>query len=112
MAPWDGMPRCRSQARLERGHPCRNARSASRVGAAPYRSRPHLGARAQAGIERGRNTRRRTMAAGPTRILLQATIPATQDDWSIARFSRLGRLLQAARGADGERLYQVTLRDR
>lgn len=50
--------------------------------------------------------------ASPTRILLQTTIPTTADDWSIARFSRLGALLRAQRDAQGNPLYDVTMRDR
>ena len=52
------------------------------------------------------------MRADPIRILLQATIPTAEDDWSIARFSRLAALLDQARGAGGQRLYEVTARDR
>jgi hypothetical protein len=46
------------------------------------------------------------------KILLQTTIPTTEDDWSIARFSRLGALLRDARGGDGQPLYDVVMRDR
>lgn len=52
------------------------------------------------------------MTRQPIRILLQTTIPTTEDDWSIARFSRLGALLAAQRDDRGEPLYAVTLRDR
>jgi hypothetical protein len=48
----------------------------------------------------------------PIRLLLQTTIPPAQDDWSIARFSRLAGLLAAAVGEDGQPLYAVTARDR
>ena len=48
----------------------------------------------------------------PKKILLQTTIPTTADDWSIARFSRLGALLRAARDEAGNPLYAVTMRDR
>ncbi|TAJ72425.1 MAG: hypothetical protein EPO51_09995 [Phenylobacterium sp.] len=48
----------------------------------------------------------------PVRILLQTTIPVTEDDWSIARFSKLGALLAAQRDAQGRPLYEVTQRDR
>jgi hypothetical protein len=48
----------------------------------------------------------------PVRILLQTTIPTTEDDWSIARFSKLGALLGAQRDGQGRPLYDVTLRDR
>jgi hypothetical protein len=43
---------------------------------------------------------------------LQTTIPTTADDWSIARFSRLGALLAEQRDADGNPMYDVTMRDR
>ncbi|MBU1376192.1 MAG: hypothetical protein KKE02_19655 [Alphaproteobacteria bacterium] len=48
----------------------------------------------------------------PVRILLQTTIPTTDDDWSIARFSRLGALLGAQRDDQSRQIYQVTQRDR
>jgi hypothetical protein len=48
----------------------------------------------------------------PTKILLQTTIPPTEDDWSIARFSRLAALLRDARDESGQTLYEVTARDR
>ncbi len=46
------------------------------------------------------------------RILLQTTIPTTEDDWSIARFSRLGALLAEQRDAEGQPVFAVTRRDR
>ncbi|HMI40698.1 MAG TPA: hypothetical protein VK485_05655 [Sphingomicrobium sp.] len=46
------------------------------------------------------------------KILFQTTIPTTEDDWSIARFSRLGALLRDARDDSGNALYDVTMRDR
>ncbi len=52
------------------------------------------------------------MNPGPIRILLQTTIVPTEDDWSIARFSRLAALLADQVGGDGEPLYEVTARDR
>jgi hypothetical protein len=52
------------------------------------------------------------MPAAPTRILLQTTIPATEDDWSIARFSLLTRLLRDQRDSTGAPVYDVTARDR
>jgi len=52
------------------------------------------------------------MSAQPRRILLQTTIPTTEDDWSIARFSQLGALLRAAADDTGRALYDVTMRDR
>lgn len=48
----------------------------------------------------------------PKKILLQTTIPTTADDWSIARFSRLGALLREQRDEQGAPLYDVTMRDR
>src|SRR5262245_3477104 len=48
----------------------------------------------------------------PIRILLQTTIPTTEDDWSIARFSQLAELLRAQRDAEGRPLYDVVARDR
>jgi hypothetical protein len=52
------------------------------------------------------------MRVQPKKILLQTTIPATQDDWSISRFSRLAALLRAQRDGEGNPLYDVTMRDR
>jgi hypothetical protein len=46
------------------------------------------------------------------KILLQTTIPTTQDDWSIARFSRLGAFLRAQSDSEGRPLFDVTMRDR
>ncbi len=46
------------------------------------------------------------------RVLLQTTIPSTEDDWSIARFSRLARLLRDRRDADGMPVFDVVQRDR
>ncbi len=46
------------------------------------------------------------------KILLQTTIPTTEDDWSIARFSKLAALLREQRDASGNPLYDVTTRDR
>ncbi|MBP0589699.1 hypothetical protein J8I87_08205 [Paraburkholderia sp. LEh10] len=45
-------------------------------------------------------------------ILLQTTIPAAPDDWSIARFDRLAQLLRAHRDCDGRVTFNVTARDR
>lgn len=52
------------------------------------------------------------MDRAPVKILLQTTIEPAEDDWSIARFSRLAALLADARGEDGQRRYDVTARDR
>jgi hypothetical protein len=46
------------------------------------------------------------------KVLLQSTIPTTADDWSIARFSQLGRTLREERGLQGQPLFEVTMRDR
>ena len=46
------------------------------------------------------------------KILLQTTIPTTDDDWSIARFSLLAKLLREQQDAEGRRLFDVTARDR
>ncbi len=48
----------------------------------------------------------------PKKILLQTTIPPTEDDWSIARFSSLAALLRSVRDENGNALYEVTARDR
>jgi hypothetical protein len=50
--------------------------------------------------------------SNPIKVLLQTTIPATADDWSIARFSRLGALLRDQRDAEGRPVFEVTMRDR
>jgi len=48
----------------------------------------------------------------PKKILLQTTIPTTEDDWSIARFSKVAALLREQRDDQGNPLYDVTVRDR
>ena len=48
----------------------------------------------------------------PTRLLLQTTIPQTEDDWSIARFSALADFLRRQTGKDGQPLFDVVSRDR
>ena len=48
----------------------------------------------------------------PIRILLQTTIPATEDDWHIGRFSLLREHLSALKDDEGNPLYEVTARDR
>jgi hypothetical protein len=48
----------------------------------------------------------------PIKVLLQTTIPATADDWSIARFSRLTNLLREQRDSKGSPRFDVTARDR
>lgn len=48
----------------------------------------------------------------PIDILLQTTIPETEDDWSIARFSYLADYLRAQTNGDGEPIFNVIARDR
>jgi hypothetical protein len=52
------------------------------------------------------------MTGDPIRVLLQTTIPSIADDWSIARFRRLGALLSAQRDLAGKPAFEVTMRDR
>ncbi len=52
------------------------------------------------------------MTDKPIKILLQTTIPTTEDDWSIARFGMLGAFLGGQRGADDSAIFDVTMRDR
>jgi hypothetical protein len=46
------------------------------------------------------------------RVLLQTTIPATTNDWSIARFQLLAKFLREQRDSDGQLLFDVAARDR
>lgn len=48
----------------------------------------------------------------PIRILLQTTIPTTEDDWNIERFSLLRRHLASVKEPDGALVYEVTARNR
>lgn len=48
----------------------------------------------------------------PIRILLQTTIPTTEDDWSIERFSLLRDYLRSLEDEEGNPLFVVTARDR
>jgi hypothetical protein len=48
----------------------------------------------------------------PIRILLQTTIPPTEDDWNIGRFSLLQEHLNSLVHDDGSRLCEVTARNR
>jgi hypothetical protein len=48
----------------------------------------------------------------PISILLQTTIPTTEDDWSIARFSLLQDYLTSVQDEKGNQLFEVTARDR
>ncbi len=50
--------------------------------------------------------------ANPTRILLQTTIPPTEDDWHIGRFACLQDYLASLQDEAGHPLYAVTARDR
>lgn len=45
------------------------------------------------------------------KILLQTTIPTTEDDWNIERFSLLRDVLSEATDANGSKLFAVTTRD-
>jgi hypothetical protein len=46
------------------------------------------------------------------RILLKTTIPHTEDDWHIGRFSLLSAQLESLRDERGAQLFSVTARDR
>jgi hypothetical protein len=46
------------------------------------------------------------------KVLLQTTIPATTDDWSIARFSLLANYLREQRDDSGQPMFDVVTRDR
>jgi hypothetical protein len=48
----------------------------------------------------------------PVKILLQTTIPYTQDDWHVGRFSLLKGHLESLTDSEGRLLYEVTARDR
>jgi hypothetical protein len=48
----------------------------------------------------------------PIRILLQTTIPAADDDWSIERFSLLRHQLASIKDLDENPVYEVTARNR
>jgi hypothetical protein len=48
----------------------------------------------------------------PVRILLQTTIPATEDDWNVGRFSLLREHLESLRDEEGRALFEVVARDR
>ena len=47
----------------------------------------------------------------PVKILLQTTIPFTENDWHIGRFSLLKEHLESLRDEKGEPLYRVTARN-
>jgi hypothetical protein len=48
----------------------------------------------------------------PSKILLQTTIPATADDWSIARFDMLRGFLAGLKDEGGNPFFEITARDR
>lgn len=48
----------------------------------------------------------------PIRVLLQTTIPTTEDDWSIDRFSLLRDYLASLKDEEGNNFCEVTARDR
>src|SRR5947209_14169605 len=48
----------------------------------------------------------------PIRILLQTTIPATEDDWHVGRFSLLGEHLSGLQDGEGRLLCEVMARNR
>jgi hypothetical protein len=48
----------------------------------------------------------------PVKILLQTTIPNTEDDWNIGRFSLLHETLRSLQDENGQPRYNVTARDR
>ena len=48
----------------------------------------------------------------PIHILLQTTIPFTEDDWNINRFSLLRDHLASITNDAGESVFEVTTRDR
>lgn len=48
----------------------------------------------------------------PVRILLQTTIPASEDDWNVGRFSLLREHLESLRDDEGHALFEVVARDR
>ncbi len=47
----------------------------------------------------------------PTKILLQTTIPTTENDWHIGRFSLLREHLASLKDENGHALYEITARD-
>jgi hypothetical protein len=52
------------------------------------------------------------MTDNPIKVLLQTTIPTTGDDWSVARFGKLGAFLAGQRDGQGHPVFDVTMRDR
>ena len=47
----------------------------------------------------------------PIRILLQSTIPYSEDDWHIGRYSMLRDYLSSLRNENGEPLFEITARN-
>jgi len=52
------------------------------------------------------------MSKQQPKILLQTTIPFTENDWHIGRFSLLTRHLRSLKDSDGNTLYDITTRNR
>jgi|SRR5215471_5088403 len=52
------------------------------------------------------------MPGFPIRILLQTTIPSTEDDWNVNRFSLLREHLSSIANDHGQKIFDVTARDR
>src|SRR5262245_16197073 len=52
------------------------------------------------------------MTNNPIHILLQTTIPYTEHDWHVGRFSLLKEHLSSAKTSEGRPLFEVTARDR
>ncbi len=52
------------------------------------------------------------MPSRALRVLLQTTIPTSEDDWHIGRFGMLAEYLSGLEGAAGRKLCQVIARDR
>jgi len=50
--------------------------------------------------------------ARPSKILIQTTIPTTENDWHVGRFSMLRDQLAGIRDADGAPAFEVVARDR
>src|SRR5690348_4318454 len=48
----------------------------------------------------------------PAKILLQTTVPFFEDGWHIGRFSLLHKHLAGLKDGQGQRLFQVTARNR
>ncbi len=48
----------------------------------------------------------------PIKVLLQTTIPATEDDWGIERFGLLHEYLASLKNEAGQPLFEVTARNR